>query len=252
MAVFRLKHFKLSPQIIILVAAILTISWIPASRVPEDPAEQKLFYLRQGRIYTSGDYVTNDAVHGSMLAVVFAPPEKVWKAFVNGNKWKNRGIPTMAESMMLTEEQAMTVVKQGLKNNEDIYTIAGKKGISSVTGRRPQGKWKSYGYQYYDFPWPVSDRWMVIDTDLDETKSSQGIYRMDFRKIAGNIRTLKGFCNITPFEGNPNLTLFDYQADSHPGVSLPKVFIKWGVQRAMPLVVNSLRKESNGMPRKID
>ena len=237
---------------LIFLLSLIHLAWIPASRVPENPEDQKLFYLRQGRVYTKGYYVGADKVKGEILGLIFAPPEKVWLAYINGNNWKQRGIPMMQESLMLTQPQAQQLIKQGLQKNEDIYPIVGSEKPSPVANRHAGGKWRAYAYQYYDFPWPVSNRWIVIDTTLDETKASEGIYRMEFEKVAGNIKTLKGFCELSRFEGRPDVTLFNYQAQSHPGIPLPRIFIKWGVTRVMPIVVNALRAETDGKPRLLE
>ena len=103
-------------KFLLLITVLSTIAWIPASRVPVDPAEQKLFYLRQGRIYTEADYTSKKLARGKILGLSFSAPEKVWKAFINGNRWKKRGIAKgFVESRIITPQQAEDIKRLDLQ-----------------------------------------------------------------------------------------------------------------------------------------
>ena len=240
------------PKLFLFCSAFVVLAWIPASRVPTDPAEQKVFYLQQGRIYTEADYIQKDLVKGQILGLSFSPPQKVWQSFINGNKWNRRNIAKgIIESRIVSKEEAQKIAALDLKGNNDVYPIIGREKIPPDKHRRPHDKWETYWYFYFDFPWPVSDRWMVIVAKADETKSGSPTYRMDFDRVGGNIKFIKGFCEVKAFENDPKTTYFNYEATVDPGIHLPKIFIKWGVTRVLPAVLQAMRRETGGLPRPI-
>ena len=204
-------------------------------------AEERLYRLRKGEILTDGGYLKK-GVWGKMEGVVQAPAEIVWRLFVQANEWRRYRFPNMTDSRAVTE----AIVKEvgGSDKVEDVYRVIGDRIFDATADRKKGGVWTGYTFQHYDLPWPVANRWMIVKNSNDETRLGEGIYRSEWTKAAGNVRTLDGTLSLEPFEKDPNLTLLIYEIRSDPGSSVPKFLLKWGVKNTMPAAIRIIRREA--------
>lgn len=206
----------------------------------------KLSHLRKGEIFTDGGYLKK-GVWGEMEGVIQAPPKVVWRLFIQANEWPKYKLPQMIDSRAVSEEIADSAV--GLKKVEDFYKLLGDRTFDATQNQKSGTVWTNQVFQYYDLPWPVSNRWMVLQNKHDETEGSKGLYRCTWRSTAGNVKTLTGEFRLEPFEGDPNKTLMFYRVETDPG-HVPKFLLKWGVKKSLPAAMRVIRRESVRMASK--
>lgn len=175
-----------------------------------------------------------------MVAVIPAPPQLVWELFVNSNDWNQYGIPRLTDSRIVSEELAV----QDLNKVEDFYRALGDQSFLLSSFRRAGERWTHFAFQYYNIIWPVSNRWMVVKTSDDETRSAERIYKANWARAAGNVTTVDGYLLLEPFEGNSRLTRMEYGVKTDPGTHVPRFMVKWGVKKMMPAVINAIRREA--------
>lgn len=215
----------------------------PEAETPEfkNPQEEKAYRLRQGEIFTDGGYL-KEGVWGQMEGVIEAPTDLVWRLYIQANDWKRYGLPSLIDSRAVSQEVTELAAKD--EKVEHFYKALGNRFFDPNSWRRKGEKWVNFSFQYFNIPWPVADRWYVVRTLNDETKSGTGIYRAEFTRAAGNIRTLEGTIQFEPFQGDRNLTRMEYHVRSDPGSFVPRFLVKWGVRKTMPGSIRAIRREA--------
>lgn len=219
---------------------------LPSQGAPEssaDPSE----HLRRGDIFTDGGYLKK-GVWGEMRGVVEAPPKVVWRLFIQANEWKNYKLPQMIDSRAVSEDVAQKA--EALKKVEEFYALVGERTFDPLEKQVNLTSWSNHTFQYYDLPWPVSNKWIVMKNENDETQSEKGVYRSTWVKTAGNVRSLSGEFRLEPFEGDPKRTLLFYRVETDPGSGVPKFLLRWGVKKSLPAAMRVIRRESIRLARK--
>lgn len=206
----------------------------------QNSGEDRLQRLRQGEVLTDGGYLKK-GVWGGMEGVVQATPDRVWRLFIYANNWKKYGLPDLVDCRAVNE--AILGQVKGTKKVEDFYKALGNQVIDPVEHRVSRSKWENYTFQMFNLPWPVSDKWYVIQNFADETRSAEGIYKTTWEKRAGNVRSLHGELDLEPFEGDKNKTLLRYRVESNLG-SVPRFLVKWGVKKSLPSAMKVIRREA--------
>ncbi|GEM_PF-559871 len=225
------------------VAAVYKAKKIEVEHKPafSTPEEEKQYRLSRGDILTEGSFVKKH-VWAKMEGVIQANPEQVWQLFVKTNDWKKYKLPNLTDSRALNAE---IVAEVGTNDHADhFYKILGDRVIDPVKNRRVGQTWTSYLFEYYDLPWPLSDRWMIIKADNDETQKLQGIYKADWLRVSGNIRSMEGHFSLVPFGPDNNQTLLMYDVKADPGSHVPRFILKWGLNTTMPATIRAIRKEA--------
>lgn len=197
--------------------------------------------LDRGDIIATGGYLKK-GVWGKMEGVVEASPKVVWNLYLHVDHWKADGFPNLIDGRGVSDSAASQL--KGVKKIDDFYKILGKDFISPFEHQQRNAIWINYTLQYYDLPWPVVDKWMVLKNTNDETRSAEGIYHSEWVNVGGNVNTSVGRIEMKPYEGNPRRTLLEYQVVGDPGGFVPKFILKWGVKKTMPSVMRVIRRSA--------
>lgn len=244
---------KRLPLILLLCCSLLTwfSSTDAAYKVKKKPVEvrpifasaeeERRYDLKRGKVFSNGGYLRK-GVWGEMEGVVQAPPHVVWMLFVEANNWKSYRLPHLADSRAISEDLANG--SRDLIKADDFYALLGNRVFSATEGRRKGGTWVNYTFQYYDLPWPVANKWVVLKNVNDETHGAEGIFRCQWSKVGGSVNTMNGKMTLTPFEGDQNVTLLEYRIESDPASHVPKFLLKWGIKKSMPAAIKIIRRES--------
>lgn len=210
-------------------------------------SEERLYRLRHGEVLADGGYLPK-GVWGRMEGLIQAPPDVVWRLYLQANDWKRYRLPNLFDSRAVSEEVARFAAST--QKVEDFYKVLGDRFFDPEKDRRKGGVWTNHTFQYFDIPWPIANRWFVVRSLNDETKAHEGIYRAEWVKAAGNVRTIEGEILFEPFEGRRNLTRMEYNVKSDPGSSVPKFLVKWGVKKSMPAAIRAIRREAARVSRR--
>jgi hypothetical protein len=221
----------------VTLVAVLVVSWAHSVKADQSLHDR----LAHGEIVTNGDYQPKGGVWAKMVGVVQAPPEVVWDLFLQANKWKTYRIPHLTDSRAVDEQIAKASAT--IDHAEDIVKALNGRVVDPMTGRKKGGIWVNYTYQYYDLPWPVANKWMVVKTKNDESRATEHRYRGEWTKSGGNVKTVDGYIVIEPFDV-PEVALMTYYATSDPGSAVPKFLLKWGLKKSMPATIEAIRREA--------
>ncbi len=205
----------------------------------KDAQEEKLYQLNHGEIFSEGGYLDHGA-WAKMEGVVNAPPEVVWRLFLRVEGWRAEGLPNFKEGAGVSDEVVKELGASSKLN--DYYRLSKGRAVDASSYRRMGAVWQNNTFQYYNIPWPLSDRWMIAHSHYDESKLDQGIYLATWKNSAGNIRYLTGRLYLEPFNGDKNRTRMEYEVQSDPGSHVPKFVLKWGTRRTLPLAMKAIRQ----------
>ncbi len=228
----RLKIF-----IVMLLAGLFVL---PVNAWPPFAATE-LQVLRQGKVLSEGGHEKR-VVWARMAGVVKASPMVVWELFIDSDAWPRYGIPRLIDSRLVSRELAAAMKTE--KKVDDFYASLGTQQVSLKGQRRVGGKWTHFAFQHYDVPWPVKNRWMIVDTEDDETASGEGRYLAVLRLAGGNLKEMEGEFRLSRFQGDPRRTLLEYSVRTDPGAHVPRFLVKWGVKKIMPAVIQAIRREA--------
>lgn len=241
-----LWQFQRMKRIVWILSLLLLWSSAVAAPRPrlEGVEDERIQRLREGEVLSEGGYQKKE-VWGRMEGMIPAPAEIVWRLFFQANDWKRYGLPSLADSRAVSEEVVQELGSS--ERVEDFYRAIGDLRLDPGALRKRGSTWMSCAFQFYDLPWPMADRWMILKTSFDETDSAKGIYKAVWTKAAGNVRTVDGTLVLRPFEGDRTKTLMSYDVRSDPGSHVPKFILKWGVRKTMPAVIRVIRREAEKM-----
>lgn len=197
--------------------------------------------VSRGEIITDGGFQGKE-VWGKMVAVINVPPDIVWDLFIRTNDWKYYKMPTLADSHTVNQ-QIVDAVGDSQKV-ENFYKKLGAQVVDPFSFRKRGDVWQGHFFQYFDLPWPVSNRWMIVKARYDERQIAQSHYVCEWEKISGNIKSSQGSFKLSRFEEDPRRTLFVYDVKADTGSHVPRFLLKWGLQSTMPGIVQAIRRVS--------
>jgi hypothetical protein len=90
----------------------------------------------------------------------------------------------------------------------------------------PDGKWTVYSYQRNNFPWPVTDRWVLLEITHDDQAMLQ-----TWLRLAGNIKEDYGSWQVHP-DKNGALCENNFHIDLD--IPATGVFIAFGTEVTLP------------------
>ncbi len=107
-------------------------------------------------------------------------------------------------------------------------------GIPKSQVRRQSGS-ESQVYLVIDFPWPMADRWALLEFKVDEPGR-----KFEWRRIGGTVRRYEGEARFAPWPGNRTVMEFDAMID--PGFAfLPQWLLGYFTAQSLPGVVSGPR-----------
>lgn len=238
-----MSHKKQYLSLFAVIFCLISFS-VFASSVNENNAQDR---LQKGEAVAEGGYLAK-GVWGKLEGVVEAPPAIVWGLFQQSNQWKRYGLPQLIDSRAISLELAEQ--SKSLKKVEDVYRAIGSQTYNPLQNQKYHAVWDNYVFQYYNVPWPLSNRWMTLKNTFDETRADQDFYSARWERVSGNIATLIGRMTLEPFEGNNNRTLMKYYVETDPGASVPKFLLKWAVKNSLPGAIQAIRREAQRLVQK--
>lgn len=187
---------------------------------------EALSTLQSGETWAQVQFKKDDPVAYMAFRVWFNyPPEIIWQNLRDINKWKEIH-DNYRDSRTLSKKQAMLIKEKLPKHYNDVYPLIGPESFPSNHNRQKGEVWQTYAFQVLNLPFPLKDRWNVIEITNDETEFEEGKYHYQYHLIAGNFNKLKGYWKLIPVPGKPGWTEYrgEYEADA--GVSVPKFLAK--------------------------
>ncbi len=162
---------------------------------------------------------------GRVTGVIDAPPAQVWAALSDYNH-QAEYMPRLKVSFMLKPEVLDRVA--GIPKLKDAVPILRDFIQDSLISDTV------YEYDYFDFPFPVSDRRCIVRSVLDPVS-----FTSHYVQVVGDIKVNDGSWQLLQWNGR---TLAIYTSRADIGTIIPDFLIKLATRHVLPEVIEGVRR----------
>jgi hypothetical protein len=168
--------------------------WTAAGEAARRISEEEWVKLREGQIVKEVKKESGTQ-SGAWSAKLFDhPPALMWKVICSLESYDEYMARTTV-SVLLDEGAKDRVVAAGDRPAAEVEKLfAGM--TPGYVKKEAEGKWTVYSYQRNSLPWPVNDRWVLLEINHDDTTMTQ-----TWRRLAGNIKQDYGSWQVLPLPG---------------------------------------------------
>lgn len=164
---------------------------------------------------------------GRSQGVIRAPIERVWTVLNESNEFENY-MPNFLASWLIDRSAQSEVECRGDWNRGELERLLAVHRL---------GDWPGDTVLFYnvlDMPFPVSDRWYLLEMWRDHESHTIG-----WNQLVGNLKMTRGSWELSPWPAGQ--TLATYTTVSIPGIALPRFFLDIGLNQSLPGVIRGLR-----------
>ncbi len=178
----------------------------------------------------------------NVTARLDAPVEAIWKAVLDANTHGGK-YPRMVASFCMSEADVMQAKKDGLRNGRTVQRRYAGKKCKPIEARAEGKQWDYHVYQQFDYPFPLSDRWIMAKAMNDETKLAQGKVTQTGKLIFGRQPTYEFKLTLSKAPGHPKQTKLDLYIWTDPGGIIADWMIKEATKYVAPKFMQVLERE---------
>ena len=169
------------------------------------------------------------------------PPAKVFKVLTDTESFKKK-MNNYNDSRTLTKQLAKKILDANPKNADDVRAAIGTNHLTSDYNRQVGHNWTDYIFFDFNFPWPLTDKWVVEKLRVDESNHKKGEYKLDFKMLAGNFKANFGHWELVPVPNHKGWSEFRGSYETDTGISVPKFVTKKGTKLGFKKDIASYRK----------
>ncbi len=169
------------------------------------------------------------------------PPETMWKV-IGSLELYDDYMDRTTVSLLLDEETKDKVVEAGDVDADEVEKLL-KDNKAGYKKEPAPGKWTVYSYQRNDFPWPVSDRWVLLEISHDDKEMLQ-----TWKRLAGNIKEDYGSWKLGPAEGGKTLAINEIHIDLDIPATGP--FTAFAMDKTLPDTYKYFKVMAESMSKK--
>ncbi len=206
--------------------------------------------------YQPKDYAIKAETQGfpgakaTMQARIAASPEAVWRAIIDANNHAGK-YPKIKRSYCVPESVAVGAKKKRLSNGATVDRLYKKDKCVASTLRQEGQKWGMHLFQELDYPFPLSDRWMITTITNDETQKGQKKYTQTGKLYYGRQDIYEFTIKVSPHPKNPSHAKFDFFVWTDPGGLIMDWMIEQATKYIAPEFMRVLEVESKKQAAKM-
>ena len=189
-----------------MAAMALALGMVFPALAERKLSDQDWAKLRQGEIVREVQKEGGTQSGAWSAGLYNHPPDLMWKVICSLESY-DEFVERTTVSVLLDEPAKNRVLAgKPATADEAEKLFAGMK--PGYRRQDPDGKWTVYSYQRNQFPWPVNDRWVLLEITHDDKAMKQTWHR-----LAGNIKEDHGSWQLSPAPGNKTLAVCDIHVD---------------------------------------
>jgi len=225
---------KRMATIVLAAAALLLV----AAGIGRDLTEEDWEKLRQKEIVKQVVKEEGSQSASWSAKIVHYPPELMWKVITSLELYDEHMERTTV-SVLLDEKTKDKVVESGQEDADEVEELF--EGMESgYVKKRDDGTWTVYSYQRNEFPWPVSDRWVLLEITHDDDMMHQS-----WKRLAGNIMEDYGYWKLSPHEKDSTLAINEIHIDLDIPATGP--FTAFAMEVTLPDTYTGFEKMAKAM-----
>jgi hypothetical protein len=166
---------------------------------------------------------------GRSQGVIAAPLDRVWAVLNRSGEFADY-MPNFLVSW-LVDRAAMGDVEPGRRWQ--------RTELEEAVAEHRLADWPGDTVLFYnvlDMPFPVSDRWYLLEMTRDTAEHS-----IRWSQLVGNLKSTDGSWQLVPWLDGMH-TLATYTTVSDPGIALPGFVLDVGLSQSLPCVIKALRR----------
>lgn len=160
-------------------------------------------------------------------------PEAMWKAVISLEQYKGT-MDRVTVSVLIDEATKEKVVKSELTNADEVEKlfVGSQKNWRKDLGG---GRYLIYSYQRNSLPWPVNDRWILLEMIHDPATMTQ-----TWKRVVGNIKQDYGSWKMSAAPGGGTLGIVNIHLDLDLMATGP--FTAFAMEVSLPETYEGLKR----------
>jgi len=169
------------------------------------------------------------------------PPELLWKAVCSLELY-DEFIARTTVSVLIDEKTKDKILKNKLEDADEVEKLFAdmERGYRR---KAPDGKWTVYSYQRNDLPWPVSDRWVLLEMTHDDDRM-----RQEWTRLAGNIKEDFGYWQLHRLDNGQTLGEMEIHLDAD--IPATGLITDYALSVSMPATYEAFEKIAGHLANK--
>ncbi len=169
------------------------------------------------------------------------PPELLWKAVCSLELY-DEFIARTTVSVLIDEKTKDKILKNKLEDAKEVEKLFAdmERGYKR---KAPDGKWTVYSYQRNDLPWPVSDRWVLLEITHDDDRM-----RQEWTRLAGNIKEDFGYWQLHRLDNGQTLGEMEIHLDAN--IPATGLITDYALSVSMPATYEAFEKIAGHLANK--
>ncbi len=181
---------------VIFLGAILSLPAMAQRELTQEDWQA----IREGEIVRESNPEGGTQNRGWAVGVFDVPIDVMWQALISLELYDEFTERTTV-SVLLDPKTKEKVVKQNPWDADDAEKLfKGNTPGFVLTDPDNPDRFTIYSYQRNSFPWPISDRWVLLEMQHDNSTHTQ-----TWRRIAGNMKEDYGSWVLEPYRENQTL-----------------------------------------------
>jgi len=190
----------------ILFTVWLILAAPPFMSEPLSPTNR--IRLDQGELIRQCEREQGTLSAGYSLGIFRAPVDVMWQALISLPLY-DEFVKRTTVSVLLDEKTKDRVVKSGLEDADQVEKLfAGNDPNFSKPDPTNAERSILYSYQRNSFPWPLNDRWVLLEMNHDPKHHVQ-----TWKRLAGNIQEDHGVWRLEPYGKDQTLGILEIHVD---------------------------------------
>lgn len=164
---------------------------------------------------------------GRSQGVIAAPLDRVWAVLNRSGEFADY-MPNFLASWLIDRSVQPEVICRGDWHRGQLERLLAVHRLGDWSGDTV------LFYNVLDMPFPVSDRWYLLEMWRDRET-----YTIGWNQLVGNLKTTRGSWELSPWAYGQ--TLATYTTVSIPGIALPRFLLEIGLNQSLPEVIRGLQ-----------
>jgi len=158
--------------------------------------------------------------------------------------------PKMERSFCLTEEQAQQAKKLGLRNAATVQRLFYKHRCHPLNERKPGQDWSFYWFQEFDYPFPLTNRWVISRVCVQEDNNPEKRFELDSHLVYGRQDIYNFRLRLRSYPKIANQTQAELFVWTDPGGFIPDSLLKKATKGASKQYMRVMERGSrNRVPK---
>ncbi len=168
-------------------------------------------------------------VQANITARFDIPIEYVFQEILDVNSHA-AGYPNIKRSFCISEENALIAKQKKLRNGATVKRLFYKKRCHPNELRIPGETWHYYWYQEFDYPFPLSDRWVISKVTVTEELGKKKRFELKGDLVYGRQSVYEFRLVLRPYSKIAHHTKTDLFVWTDPGGIIPDVLLVKGTR----------------------